>query len=438
LDYVTLYCSQTSPRLKYITSLLFNELLGIQFEITTDEQTYVGSKSAKINYSNRPELPGYYIKPHSLLFEKDIKQFKTSVIKHAGTSKILFGDTNSFDIFASSFYLVSRYEEYLPFERDDHNRFTAPQSCLTRLNIMHRPLVNEWTLELRDALSEAYPTLTYKPRLFEYISTIDIDQAWKYKHKGFLRSLGGLIRDASQSDWDEVKSRIGVLTGKSEDPFYNFDWQREIHRQYDIDVQYFMQVGKYGKFDKNTSIENIDFQRLIIQLDKEQKVGIHPSYRSNKEAEMVRREHQALEHIVADDIQVSRQHFLMHEMPETYQRLLDIGINEDYTMGYSTHMGFRAGIAAPFKFFDLSKNRPTELTLVPFCCMDITPLHYDHLSPEDSVTVLKKQIDLVHSVGGLYVSLWHNESLSESGRWKGWRTVYEEMIVYINGLSNNE
>ena len=119
----------------------------------------------------------------------------------------------------------------------------------------------------------------------------------------------------------------------------------------------------------------------------------------------------------------------MHRMPETYQTLIKNGITEDHTMGYSTHLGFRAGIAAPFYWFDLENNIQTKLKLVPFCAMDITPLHYRKESPDKAIKTLRNLMEKVNDVGGLFVSLWHNESFSETERWRGWRVVYESLLA---------
>jgi hypothetical protein len=115
-------------------------------------------------------------------------------------------------------------------------------------------------------------------------------------------------------------------------------------------------------------------------------------------------------------------------MPNTYHTLIANGITEDHTMGYSSHLGFRAGIAAPFYWFDLSANKETELKLFPFCAMDITPLHYRNESPKQATESLQSLMKKVQHVGGLFISLWHNESLSETERWKGWRKVYQSIL----------
>ncbi len=439
MNQITLYSKTTTERLTYIAQLVFEQLLGLELSLTSDVDTFLSSQSTQLNYSNNSDLPGFQIKPYELLFEEDIKPIRIELGQEWNNlPSLIIEGYQHFDLLAISFYLVSRFEEYVPFEKDAHNRFTASQSCLLKFVLLQRPIVNEWALGLLNQLITQNTDLQTTPRQFNYVSTIDIDQAWKYRNKGFLRSFGGLVRDSARRSWQEVKDRVSVLTNQKADPFYNFDWQDKVHQKFKTSVNYFIQIGKRGKFDKNTDVSNAEFQRCINQINDTYTIGIHPSYRSNYEHALVAQEHQMLENIVAHDIVHSRQHFLMHKMPETYVTLEDIGITEDHTMGYSTHLGFRAGIAAPFHFFNLTTNKVTNLELIPFCCMDITPLHYMNQPPRQAVATIIELMERVKNVGGLFVSLWHNESMSEDGRWQGWRTVYSQMVEHAYTLNADD
>lgn len=424
-----IYSDQLSSRLTYTVDLIFSQLLGIPYELTNNRAEFESAQAARLNYSNHEYSGTLQIVPNGLLFEEHIESRSTKTAKAwYGVPTILLEADTHFDPLGMTFYLVSRYEEYGHFTPDAHQRFPAEASCLVRHDLIFKPLVNLWALRLHDVLHDRFPGITSNPREFEFRSTIDIDQAWKYRYKGMLRSVGGITRDILNRDWSLVKQRISVQMGNAQDPFYNFDWQEELHQHYQIDATYFIHVGKRGEFDKSTSINHPQMKRLIKRLLGVAKVGIHPSYQSNFQPDLVAFEKEELARVADQTITVSRQHFLMHKMPETYRTVIDAGIKEEHTMGYTTHMGFRAGIAAPFHFFDLKLNQATDLVLVPFCAMDITPLHYEQKTPEEAIERIKDLLWEVQNVGGLFVSLWHNESLSEDGRWKGWRKVYEALI----------
>jgi hypothetical protein len=105
-------------------------------------------------------------------------------------------------------------------------------------------------------------------------------------------------------------------------------------------------------------------------------------------------------------------------------------------MGYASQPGFRAGIAMPFLFFDLVKDETTTLTIHPVTLMDVTMKDYLRLNPVESLEKIKKMIRIIQQVNGEFVSLWHNESLGNTGRWEGWRPVYEEMVKMASTRSN--
>jgi len=97
-------------------------------------------------------------------------------------------------------------------------------------------------------------------------------------------------------------------------------------------------------------------------------------------------------------------------------------------MGYPDEPGFRAGIARPFFFYDVLSDQTTNLRLIPFMVMDVTLSQYKQLGPEESEDVINALIGKVRAVGGLFVSLWHNNSLQEAPEGDGWRRLFESML----------
>ena len=67
----------------------------------------------------------------------------------------------------------------------------------------------------------------------------------------------------------------------------------------------------------------------------------------------MKKEKNRLEGITNMQTKRSRQHYLRFSLPETYQQLIDLEIEEDYSMGYASHVGFRASTCTPFYFYDL-------------------------------------------------------------------------------------
>ncbi|MCW3085878.1 MAG: hypothetical protein JWP12_3244 [Bacteroidetes bacterium] len=428
-----IYTHKITHRNKYIFNLLFKDTLGVDFTLTDNEEEFKKQSGAKISYSNNPvENELHFISRH-LLFETGITEQNISVFEY-NSEKVFFATGKAsalpFDVFAASFYLVSRYEEYLPHIRDEHDRFDAKDSLAFTNNFLHKPLINIWANWLKKVILKKYPEVIFFEKKYEFISTIDIDNAYAYREKGFTRSLGGYLKSLSQFNFKEIKERNRVLLGLKKDPYDTYDFQLEILKKYKVKSIYFFLLGDYGVNDKNLPIESKKFQSLIKMLGDYAEVGIHPSYGSNKSKDQLKKEVDRLSKVLHREITQSRQHFLKLTLPETYRNLIDLDITDDYTMGFASQVGFRASMCTAFNFYDLDMELETKLKVHPFAVMEGTLKYYMHVSPEDAMKKIRPLIDEVKAVNGVFMSLWHNDTLNNQKLWLGWQRVYEEMVQY--------
>ncbi len=452
---LVVYTQQTSPRLEYIVSILFDDLLGLPFSL----KTFSLEESASILQSNNPHL--FYIAKNELskidnTFNKPIN----ALLKNSSNRHILFetGIDNffyskalkenidglqsafsnslenailSFDIFSAMFYLISRYEEYdNTAKRDHHGRYLAENSLAFQGDFLQIPIVEIWAKALQKALQKVYPNLVFNPPKYRFQPTFDIDMAWCYKHKNWQQTLGGSLKDMIKGNFRGLKRRYkGIFGSNTDDPFYSFNFIENLHQESPaLPLIFFFLLGKYSEFDKNTSPKNPFFKTLIADLSKKYRVGIHPSYRSNLREDILQNEIAILADICKKKIGISRQHFLKMDLPTTYRRLIAQGIMEDWSMGYAEHLGFRAGISQPFYWFDLLENKATALRIVPFCMMDVTLRRYLGLSPDEAIKQANRLIETIKNADAQLVTLWHNSSLSEQDEWQNWRAVYENIV----------
>ena len=220
-----------------------------------------------------------------------------------------------------------------------------------------------------------------------------------------------------------------MLLGSTKDPYDTYDFLNSVFKGNEKNVYFFFLLGDYSRFDKNVSYKNRHFRKLIQKIKEKYAVGIHPSFLSDKkkESKNLKFEIQRLKEITGSKVKKSRQHFLQLSFPETYRRLIKAGIDEDFTMGYPSQTGFRAGICTPFYFYDLEKETTTNLKIVPFQVMDVTLRDYMKLTPEQATNEIERLMTEVKNVGGTFVSIWHNETVSNLGSWKGFREVFEKM-----------
>lgn len=426
-----IYTHKSTNRLRYILNLIFNDLLGVEYLITTKRDEFENWENEKINYSYQYDEKALNIYPVNLLFESEIKQQE---INH-----ITFNNINCpfavykrsdipFDVFAASFYLVSRYEEYLPYKKDPYGRFSASESISFKLGFLHLPVVNIWSELLKELLSGKFPDMRFKIKKYRFIPTIDVDSAFAYKQKGFIRSIAGILNSLVQFDFKEISERLKVLFTFKKDPFDTFDLQFHLFKKYKLHPIYFILFADYGKLDKNIRVFNPTFQSLIKSISDQADVGIHPSFASNENFRILEKETSRLSGVLNKEVKKSRQHFLKLSFPYTYRNLLSAGIAEDYTMGYASQIGFRAGICDPFNFYDLDLEYETQLRVYSFAVMEGTLKDYLNLSALDVINYVKPVIESVKKVNGTFICLWHNESLSNQKRWIGWHKIFEEMI----------
>jgi hypothetical protein len=432
---ILIYCPEENPRVTWTFNLVLKQLLGLEYRLTTFPDELIHSDGPRLNYSFKKIEDIPFIEASGLLFEPDIHDQSARLIpgeKWSGLPTIFFNgknrDTIPFDIFSAVFYFVSRYEEYLPFEPDEHHRFRSTESLAFHLNIVEKPIVNQWVIEFKKMLKSWFgESVVYKEPEYQFIPTIDIDNAWAYAHKGILRTIGGLWKD--RSDMETRNFRFQVLRDNQPDPFNTYELIKRFNSEVEVHPVWFFLVANYGRFDKNISPQNIHFQNLIRQIATDNAVGIHPSYASNSSPSLVNQELELLGQILGHSVIRSRQHYLRIHLPDTYRTLAHLGIREDYSMGYADSPGFRAGIASPFHFFDLEENKITDLIVNPFQVMDTCLQQYLKLNPDQAIQKITDIVEQVKKVNGTFISLWHNESLSEWKDWMGWSKVYRELLA---------
>ena len=201
---------------------------------------------------------------------------------------------------------------------------------------------------------------------------------------------------------------------------------------------FFWLLGDLGEFDKNISWENKNLQSLIRRISKKYNIGIHPSYTSNADFNTLKNEIARLNSITQSPnnsiaqpsnhpIIRSRQHYLKLNFPDTYRRLIQAGMSEDFSMGYADDIGFRAGMATPFYWYDLENEQITHLIIHPFQVMEVTLMEYLKLTPDEAIEQVKPLIAATKAVGGTFTTLWHNSTLSKHES-ENWRDVYEKII----------
>jgi hypothetical protein len=431
MTWILLYATELSPRLRYTARLIFDNLLGVVYELTDNRSVFNAYPGPKINYSHESLPAGIHIVPSGLLNQRGITDVAPE-LSQAGSIPVLFqtipGGLIPFDLFAASFFLISRYEEYLPFSPDRHGRYKAEDSLAVRKGFVNRPLVNEWAGFLKEKLLLQWPAMIFKPREFNFQPTIDVDNAWAFLNKGLLRITASSLRDLFTGHPERLIRRFNVLSGRALDPYDNFAWIHSRHSEASCKAVWFFLLGRYGRYDTNIPSSHPAMKGLVQECNKVAELGIHPSYGSGLKKERIGKEINTLSGILSREILKSRQHYLRIRLPDTYRNLIDLGIRHDYSMGYASIPGFRASVCTPFPFYDLLREEVTDLIIHPFQYMDRTSIDYMKTKPESVLPEIIALAKQVQNWGGEFVTIFHNETFTPDSEGLEWRRIYGELL----------
>ncbi|OIQ36770.1 MAG: hypothetical protein BM555_02015 [Crocinitomix sp. MedPE-SWsnd] len=408
---IQVFCKNPSERLIYVLDFMFKSK-GEEYVICTSESDWEKIEGKKFNYSNRMVEGDLSIEPSGLLNETELyAQLKLERVEGNLTLR------NSRDELSIIFYTLSRYEEYQPYQKDEHGRFLSKFSQQHSLGILDSPFVDEITKTIWEKLGLDYTSVLES---FQCVPSFDIDVAWAFKGRPLWRTIGGLVKNQGEG-------RLKVLLNKKKDPYDTYSYITNVSAKVRR-IICFALLSDWGKYDKNIHWKNEEYQSLIRGLNSSGGMGIHPGYNSHLNAEIQRNEIERLEEIVGHEVQKSRFHFLRFEMGKSYDLLIQNGIKKDYSMGYSDRSGFRAGTSFPFYYFNLKKNKAEDLLIFPFAYMDSALKDKMNLSSEEALKHVEQIIDKTAKVGGLFMCIWHNSSVTDKGEWKGWRDVLDRTV----------
>jgi len=426
-----IYTPKLTQRIEYAMEVCFKHAFKLDYNITTDLNEFEKSADPCMWYapekiSNKPGIiaDAVMIDEKLMITSPGRSMIKGITVLFPTESYLL----PKFDLFAAAFWHVTRMEEYDHFAKNALNRFTSDMSIARKTGILQKPVVNIWTELLLNELKLLYPDLTFEKPAFKYIPSVDVDSVYMYRSKGLFRTIGGFVRDLTKKDWVGVKKRIRVIFGKDKDPWFCFEEINKLHKKYSFSAYYFFLVGRFGNLDRNISPSRQSVKNLIRELVKDYTIGIHNSYRGNSKPKTWSKELRILTKITKQEIFSSRQHYLFVRYPSTYQDLIKIGIKRDFSMVYPDMPGFRMGITVPVPFFNLRTNSKTDLWLYPTMIMDVGLTKYQNLSFDEAEEQCIRLVNYTRQYGGILITLWHNESLSNYGKWEGWNRVYESVL----------
>lgn len=426
---IKIYTSSISSRLEYVCSHLFQTLLGIDFKLYS--HTDSESTEYDICYSKEKLGNGLHIVPTQLLFESDIRRQEITFGDWEGFTTLFVSKGEiPFDLFAASFFLLSRYEEYCSTEKDQHGRFLAEKSIAYQKKFLNLPLIDIWANKLKKQLLERNPELKFQSPSFQIIPTIDVDNVYAYRYHGILQTLYCCARDLIKGEKKKALERLKCVLRIQPDPYYNLEEVVEWHKENGFTPYLFFHCGGFGKHDKRTLLPSREYKQMRKKLSQNSHIGIHPSYAAAQNSLRFKWELWKINHRnpAFSKERNCRYHYLRFFLPDGYRKLIELGIKTDWSMCYSNDPGFRASTSFPFNFFDLTTNQTTNLLLYPTAVMDKTLKSNLHLSLKESEEYILKMAQEVKAVNGVFITLFHNQHLTNGLGWEGWKEGYKNIL----------
>lgn len=427
-EMLLIYTHKITPRFSYIMKQIFSRMLQIEVGFTTRVEDFIKHSGPKITYTKQPLQNEFFIRSHTLLFEQGIRNMNLAVGKWDDLPCFFPAGERSnlpFDIFAASFYLLSRYEEYFPHVKDLVGRFPLKESLAFEHDFLKRPVVDLWARKMLELLKERFPALEVRPKPVRHTSVIDVPISHSFAHRGLFRGGIGLLLDLFSLRFRRISQRMAVMFKARPDPYDNFNALVGIHAKYDLPAIFFFQFAQYSRYDKNISTENNAFRHLIKSVADYDTVALAASYSSFANTDLLKEEKENLANVINRPVNYVRLRYNRVDVPETYRNLVTAEFTDDYSMGYTHEMGFKAGTCTSFYFYDIPQEVQQPIKIHPFAVHDYALLKF--ASEEEIFVELDRLYKEVRDVDGHFITVFTNELLGSEGK-VNWLQLYANMI----------
>ncbi len=415
-----------SNEARYVCHVLFYEILGIDtniivsgtkdFRIVVEDKVLIFKNSFFNDFDNNIAYLKSANLPKSVIYARNIFTPDNDIPVLYGDSEIKIEKNKIYcgiDIFASSFLLLTRWEEYVCSEKDKHSRFPAKLSTVRKFDLTYRPVVNEYAEMLWNMLEYLNINIKRKQNNYSLKITHDIDFFHKYYDtKRFLRTLGGdIIKRKNPFLLFKTSYEYG-LTKKNikNDPYNTFDTLMDISERYGLVSTFFFMAADTFRNDITYKISDkkvVDTIKHII--DRGHRAELHGSYDSYNNELLFKKELLAMKK-VNKDTKECRQHFLRFNNPFTWQMYENNNISVCNNCGFEDDIGFRTGICHSYPAFNIITRKQLRLRISPLMIMDSVFIYNKDIEKEKFIDSCKSVIEKTKKHNGDMQILWHNNS----------------------------
>ena len=408
-----IYTQKVTPRIMYVFKHVCTHILGIPIKFTSKIEEFIAHDGAKLSYGKQPLGNEFFIQKVDLLMEQGFSELDIKVQPWDDTICFFAVPEASelpFDIFAASFYLLSRYEEYLPHVKDEAGRFPAAESLASQESFLHKPVVDIWAMKFKEILLQRFPDLEYESQQYNTNTIIAAEHTFIFRNKGFLRSFIGLLLDLFKFQLGKVVDRLQVWASFKNDPHDTFEDLIELIKEYKIKMLFMFQLSDFSIHDRNISHNRTPHRSVIKSVADYAKVGLLMGYYAMEEIKILRKEKLRMEEIVHSPMEhAMNSRFNLH-LPDNYNNLIELEINNDHSMGYPDVPGFRAGTCTPYLFYDINMEVTTPLKVHPYAFNSSVVEFMSKTRIREDITRILLE---VKEVGGTFNAVFKNQDFSQ-------------------------
>ena len=339
-----------------------------------------------------------------------------------GTDELKVGDEEIFigyDIFASAFFMLTRWEEIINRKRDLFARFPGIESLAYKAGFLDRPIVNEYATFLANIIKELGGDYSRSQKEFQFIITHDVDQVFYYP--GIQRFIYRIIK--GKYGFREISDAVF-----DRNPFWTFPFLMEQSEKRGLKSRFYFLSSSFTIHDNPLDYNHPKIRALFDEIRKRgHEIGFHGSFEAYENLDMLVREKKRLEDAAQVIVSCGRQHYLRFSPQWTWKFWDQLGMKEDQTCGYADVEGFRCGTGDSFHVFDLLTRTQLDLIETPLLIMDGTLQGYRSMGHDLAIEKGRDIVTRCRKYKSSCTVLFHNSSFTGKA-WEGWDKVYEAIL----------
>ncbi len=423
-----IYTQKLTPRIDYSFKHICTRILGIPVKFTSTIEEFISHKGLKMSYGKQPLGNELFIFSHGLLTMQGFEDIEVVVKPWDETIGFFPSPEKStlpFDIFSASFYLMSRYEEFLPHVKDELGRFTAQESIAKKASFLDQPVVDIWAYKFKAVVLDCFPDIQFPNQQFKIHNLLEAKQPYAYLQRGLIKNFIGFGSDLFKFRIRRFFERLRVLLYLRKDPYDTFNWVINAKKNSSSQLTVFFLLGEGYTFSEDFNTKREKFKSLVKHVGDYTEIGLLFSFHSLKDYQQLKKEKKNLEEVTHRPLKSTSNDKQLVDLPTIYRDLVELEVARDFTMFYHDELGFRAGTCTPFLYYDLDHELKTPLLIHPVVGTTTIVNDQGVAKVEPQILQLYEQ---VQKVNGTFSLMFANTDFMQGKEQRIWRYLFSKKL----------